>query len=86
MSPSPFGPSLGNFETTPISYFLEFLAHIASETARETILNTSQMPHADSSLVPTEANTKPLFYAHIAEQLEHLLVDTRFWVSFRRVQ
>ncbi|ORY30599.1 GAF domain-like protein [Naematelia encephala] len=39
------------------------------------------MPHADSSLVPEEVKTKAQFYAHVQEQLSHLLEGSTYWVS-----
>ncbi|KDR75099.1 hypothetical protein GALMADRAFT_248996 [Galerina marginata CBS 339.88] len=39
------------------------------------------MPHADSSLVPDQIQTKPEFWDHIHSQLEGLLDGQRHWVS-----
>ncbi|KAJ3989526.1 GAF domain-like protein [Lentinula detonsa] len=39
------------------------------------------MPHADSSLVPDEIQTKAQFWSHVYTQLEPLLDGQRNWVS-----
>jgi hypothetical protein len=45
-------------------------------------ISSHNMPHADSSLLPSTIRSKQEFWAHVLTQLEFLLADQQSWVSF----